>query len=320
MGDRPQLVSVVLPVRNEATHIEAAIASVLGQDFAGKLEIVVADGMSTDGTREILETISAQDKRVRRVDNPTGGTPNGLNIAIEASQGDVIVRCDGHSELPADYVSTAVDVMTRTGAVNVGGIQHAVGITPLQRAIAYAMSSRVGVGDARFHYGGEPGEVDTVYLGVFRRDALLAAGMFDETLTRNQDYELNIRLRANGGVIWFDPRLRVVYRPRPTLRKLWRQYFEYGSWKRRVIKMHPESTRLRQLVPPLFIIALLGSAALAFTPWRMLGLVTPLLYAGLLAAATLVKVARTGDPAALLLPAAAATMHVAWGLGFLSSR
>jgi glycosyltransferase involved in cell wall biosynthesis len=320
MGDRTQLVSVVLPVRNEATHIEAAIASILGQDFAGKLEIVVADGMSTDGTREILETISAEDARVRCVDNPTGRTPNGLNIAIEASQGEIIVRCDGHSELPADYVSTAVDVMTRTGAVNVGGIQQAVGITPMQRAIAYAMSSRVGVGDARFHYGGESGEVDTVYLGVFRRDALLAAGMFDETLTRNQDYELNIRLRADGGIIWFDPRLRVVYRPRPTLRKLWRQYFQYGSWKRRVLKMHPGSTRLRQLVPPLFIIALLGSVALAFTPWRMLGLITPVLYAGLLAVATLVRLARTGDPAALLLPAAAATMHVAWGLGFLSSR
>lgn len=320
MDSAPELVSVVLPVRNEAAHIEAAIASILAQDYVDAIEVVVADGMSTDGTREILDQISAADGRVRRVDNPTGRTPNGLNIAIEASQGSVIVRCDGHSELPPGYVSTAVDVMTRTGAVNVGGVQQAVGITAMQRAIGYAMSSRIGVGDARFHYGGEPGEVDTVYLGVFRRDALVEVGMFDETLTRNQDYELNIRLRNNGGMIWFDPRLRVTYRPRSTLRTLWRQYFEYGTWKRRVIRMHPDSTRLRQLVPPLFVISLLGSAVLAFTPWRLLGLVIPALYAALLAIVTVAKLVTTRDWATLLLPAAVATMHVSWGLGFLSSR
>lgn len=317
---KSDLVSVILPVRNEAPHIEAAITSILSQDYSGDLEVVVADGMSTDGTRDILGQLSAADDRVRCVDNPTGRTPNGLNIAITASLGSVIVRCDGHSELPADYISTAVEVMAETGAVNVGGIQHAVGITPMQRAIAYAMSSRIGVGDARFHYGGEAGEVDTVYLGVFRRDALVAAGMFDESLTRNQDYELNIRLRDNGGIVWFDPRLRVVYRPRRNLRTLWRQFSEYGTWKRRVIRMHPESTRLRQLVPPLFIIGLIGSAVLAFTPWRGLGLTIPLLYAALLAASTVVTVVKTRDPAALMFPAAVATMHTAWGLGFLANR
>lgn len=314
------LVSVVIPVRNEVKNLAATLASILAQDYAGDIEIVLADGMSTDGTRDLLNEMSADDSRIRYVDNPTGRTPNGLNIAINASHGDVIVRCDGHAELPRDYISVALDVMEATGAVNVGGVQEAVGISPTQRAIAYAMSSRIGVGNSRFHYGGEPGPVDTVYLGVFRRTALVEAGLFDEELTRNQDYELNIRLRDNGGIVWFEPKLRVVYRPRPSLRALWRQYYQYGTWKRRVIRMHPESAKLRQLIPPLFIIGLFASMVLAFTPWPWLALVIPVAYVAVLLATTVGVLARTRDFAALAFPAAVATMHVSWGLGFLSAR
>ncbi len=311
------LVSVVIPVRNEARFIEATIASIIDQDYVGPIEIVIADGMSDDGTREILDELSERHEHLRYVDSPTGRTPNGLNLAIHASHGDVIVRCDGHAELPSDYVRTAVEVLTQTGAVNVGGIQHAVGDTWMQRSIAYAMTSRIGVGDARFHYGGDAGPVDTVYLGVFRREALLAAGLFDETLTRNQDYELNIRLRAKGGVVWFDPRLRVLYRPRRNLSGLARQYYQYGTWKRRVVRMHPESTRLRQLVPPLFLVALLASAVLAFTPWAWLALVVPTLYLIATVAATGSQLLRTRDSAALGLPAAVVVMHLSWATGFL---
>lgn len=311
------LVSVVIPVRNEAPFIEATIDSILDQDYPGPIEVVVADGMSDDGTRAILDRLVARDTRVRYVDNPTGRTPNGLNLAIAATRGDVIVRCDGHAELPPGYVKTAMAVMEESGAVNVGGVQHAVGVSWMQRAIAYAMSSPIGVGDARFHYGGEPGPVDTVYLGVFRRDALVAAGMFDESLTRNQDYELNIRLRENGGKVWFDPRLRVTYRPRQTLGGLWSQYFQYGRWKRRVIRMHPGSARLRQLIPPLFVLALLASVVVALTPWRRLAIVIPGLYLALLLLGTIRHLAKTRDSAVLGFPAAVATMHVAWGLGFL---
>lgn len=311
-------VSVVIPVRNEVRFIAATIDSILAQDYDGSLEIVIADGMSDDGTREVLTELAAQHDNLRFVDSPTGRTPNGLNLAIHASHGDIIVRCDGHAELSPDYVRTAVEIMEETGAVNVGGIQHAVGQEWLQRSIAYAMTSRIGVGDARFHYGGDAGPVDTVYLGVFRREALFAAGLFDEELTRNQDYELNIRLRGNGGVVWFDPRLRVVYRPRRNLRSLAKQYYQYGTWKRRVIRMHPESTRLRQLVPPLFVIALLVSAILALTPWRPLALIVPAAYAVALVLATAAQLIRTRDWAALGMPAAVATMHLAWGLGFLA--
>lgn len=318
MADR--FVSVVIPARNEATFIEATIASIMAQDYPGPIEVVVADGMSDDGTRDILSRLAENNDRVRYVDNPTGRTPNGLNLAIDAARGDIIVRCDAHAELPAHYVSTAAAVLEETGAVNVGGIQRAVGRTWIQRAIAHAMSSRIGVGDARFHYGGDPGPVDTVYLGVFRREALVSAGGFDESLTRNQDYELNIRLRAAGGVVWFDPRLEVTYRPRRTLRALWRQYFQYGTWKRRVLRMHPESTRPRQLAAPLFVIGLLGSAALALTPWRRLGLIVPVLYAVLLVVGMLAALARTRDSAALGFPLAITVMHVAWGVGFLVGK
>ncbi len=313
-----ELVSVIIPVRNEAQFIEATVDSILAQDYTGPIEVVIADGMSDDGTREILVDLAERYANLRHVDSPTGRTPNGLNLAIAASHGDIIVRCDGHAELPSDYVRTAVSVMEKTGAVNVGGIQHAVGQSWMQRAIAYAMTSRIGVGDARFHYGGEAGPVDTVYLGVFRRDALYAAGLFDESLTRNQDYELNIRLRDNGGVVWFDPRLRVVYRPRRSLGALARQYYQYGTWKRRVVRMHPEATRLRQLIPPLFIIALLASAVLAFTPWAPAALIVPVAYGAALLVATATQVVKTRDPAALGVPAAIATMHTAWGIGFLA--
>jgi glycosyltransferase involved in cell wall biosynthesis len=312
------LVSVVMPVRNEAASIEATINSIIAQDYDGDIEILVADGMSNDGTRQILEDLSSRYEQLRYVDSPTGRTPNGLNLAIHASHGDIIVRCDGHSELPRDYVRTAVEVLSKTGAVNVGGVQRAVGIGWMQRAIAYAMTSRVGVGDARFHYGGEAGPVDTVYLGSFRREPLFAAGLYDENLARNQDYELNIRLRAGGGMVWFDPRLEVVYRPRSSLRRLASQYFQYGTWKRRVIRMHPESVRLRQLIPPLFVIALLASLALAFTPWRFAALPIPILYLVLLGSATALQLGRTRDLAALAMPAVVATMHIAWGFGFLT--
>jgi glycosyltransferase involved in cell wall biosynthesis len=312
-------VSVIIPVRNEAGFIAATIESILSQNYPGPVDVVIADGMSDDGTREILDKICARHTNIRYVDNPAGRTPDGLNTAIAASQGEIIVRCDGHAELPPDYIATAVSVLRETGAVNVGGIQHAVGETWLQRAIAYAMTSRIGVGDARFHYGGEAGPVDTVYLGAFRRDALYAAGLFDTRLTRNQDYELNIRLRENGGVVWFDPRLRVIYRPRRNLGALWRQYYQYGQWKRVVLRMHPRSTRLRQVIPPLFVIALLASLALAATPWASAGLIVVLPYVALLFGGAIAQLVRTRDLAALALPAAVFTMHVSWGTGFLSS-
>lgn len=307
-------VSVVIPVRNEAGSIGAALASIRSQSYPGRLEVVVADGASTDGTAEVVHGLG--DPAIRVVDNPDGTTPAGLNAAIAASIGDVVVRCDAHSELPAGYIEHAVRTLLETGADNVGGVQAAKGIAPIQRAIAYAMSSKVGVGDAAFHYGGEAGPTDTVYLGVFRRAALDRVGGFDESLARNQDYELNVRIRDTGGTVWFDPGLAVTYRPRDSLGALGRQFWDYGRWKRKVLAKHPGSLRWRQTVPPAFVVSLAGSVVL-LAARNPLGWIVPGAYAALTGAVAVTETVRRRDGAALFMPAALATMHASWGAGFL---
>ncbi len=314
-------VSCVIPVRNEAHSIAAAVESCLDQTYPGPLEVVVADAMSTDGTRDVVTRLAGADARVRLVDNPTRVTPAGLNAAIAVAGGEVVARCDAHAVLPSDYVATAVRLLDETGAACVGGVQRAVGVTPVQRAIAAAMSTPIGVGDARFHYGGDPGPVDTVYLGVFRRTALDTVGGFDEHLRRNQDYELNHRLRLAQGpdAVWFDPSLGVEYRPRASLRALWKQYFDYGIGKRVMLRRHPRSLRWRQLVAPAFVVSLAASVVALAVGWTALGLVVPLAYAAVLAFGTVVELWRRRDAAMLALPAALASMHTAWGLGFLGA-
>lgn len=313
----PPPVSVVIPARDEAGTIGDAISSALDQDYNGSVEVVVAVAPSGDGTETVVEGLAAADDRVTVVDNAAASTPAGLNAAIRASRGEIIVRCDGHSLLPPDYVATAVRRLESTGAANVGGVQAATGRGAMQRAIAAAMSSPFGVGDARFHRGGAAGPVDTVYLGVFRRDAIEAAGLFDETLARNQDYELNHRLRADGGVVFFDPDLVVEYRPRSSLGALWRQYFDYGRWKRVVVGLHPESLRWRQVAAPALVVGLVASATAALFGWWQVALVIPGLYAAATLVATVVNLASRRDAAMLLLPLAYPTMHFAWGAGFL---
>ena len=308
-------VDVVMPVRNEAAHLRQAVDAVLAQDYPGTVRVTLAVAPSTDGTESVADTLTV-DRRVRTVANPIGTTPAGLNAAIAAGTARVVVRVDGHAELSPGYIRRAVATMRRTGAVNVGGIQRAVGTTPFERAVAAAMTSRFGTGDAAFHYGGEEGPTDTVYLGVFDRTALEAAGRFDEQLVRNQDYELNIRLRRDGGVVWFDPELEVTYRPRGSLRALARQYFEYGRWKRVVLSRHPDSLRLRQAVPPAATAAI-AIGAIAGIWWRP-ALAVPALYLGaVLTAAATTRVPLTTRAR---LVAVFPTMHLSWGAGFLLGR
>jgi glycosyltransferase involved in cell wall biosynthesis len=308
MSDWPD-VSVVMPVRDDAEGLPGAVAAVLAQAYPGRVEVVLGVAPSRDGTEAAAARLAAGDARVRVVDNPSGSTSAGLNRAIEASTGEVVARVDAHAELEPGYLRRAVEVLRATGADNVGGVQQAVGRTPFERAVATAMTSRLGVGNARFHYGGAPGPTDTVYLGVFRRAALERVGGFDETLVRNQDYELNWRLRATGGTVWFDPELRVRYRPRGSLRALARQYHEYGRWKREVLRRHPRSLRWRQLAPPLALLVNAAGLALGLGSRRTrLALAAPGLYAAALAATA------PRDPR---LPLVYATMHLAWGAGFL---
>ncbi|MDJ0791493.1 MAG: glycosyltransferase family 2 protein [Acidimicrobiia bacterium] len=312
-------VSIVMPVRDEADNLRATLDACLEQRYEGPLEIIVAYAESDDATRDIL-AVYERSSGIRVVDNPQGTTPAGLNAAIDAARGDIIVRCDGHAVLPADYVETAAATLAETGAGNVGGVQRAVGSAPMQRAIARAMTNPIGVGDARFHRGGPPGPTDTVYLGVFRREALDDVGGYDESLVRNQDYELNVRLREAGWTVWFDPALEVVYTPRGTLSGLWSQYRQYGSWKRKVIALHPGSIKARQLGPPLLVAGLAVGLVSLPTRMRPLGMTALGGYAGVLAGVGLYEAWRTRDPATLLTGAAVGVMHVSWGTGFLTGR
>lgn len=318
LSDLPQCpsISVILPVLNEEKHLEESIHSILSQDYQGDFEVILAMGPSKDRTHEIAEKLAAGDHRVRIVDNPSGKTAAGLNLALAHSDRPIVVRVDGHANIPNNYLSLIVDILQKTGAVNVGGIMAAEGISTFEKAVAAAMRSPLGVGASRFHTGGEAGEVDTVYLGAFRREALVAVGGFDEKFTRAQDWELNFRLRENGGLIYFDPRLYVTYRPRPNLKKLAKQYFEYGRWRRVVSRRHVGTINLRYLAPPFTVLAFLAS---------LLGglFINPVLYlpAAIYAAFVLIgSIVISRSPIrALILLAVLPTMHFAWGIGFITS-
>jgi glycosyltransferase involved in cell wall biosynthesis len=307
-------VSVVMPVLNEEAHLATAVESIVAQRYPGALDVCLAVGPSRDRTAEVAADLSRRFP-VTVVENPTGATPAGLNLAIAATRGEVVVRVDAHSRLPDDYVVTAVRTLRDTGAVNVGGRQHPVARGGTAGAVARAMTTRFGTGGARFHVGGAPGPVDTVYLGVFRRAAGDAVGWFDERLVRNQDYELNIRLRAAGGTVWFDPRLSVEYSPRDTLGALARQYAQYGWWKARVARLHPRSLRARQAIPAL-VTALVGAGVVAGWWWSP-AFLAPCGYA----AAVVLASATSGRGAAekVRLLAVYPVMHLAWGGGFLAS-
>jgi len=315
IGSPHPSISVILPILNEEAHLKGAIDSILSQDYQGKTEVILAVGPSHDRTLEIAQQISQQDSRVVIVENPTGRTAAGLNLALRKSQSPVIVRVDGHAQIPSNYLSLVVEILNKTGAVNVGGVMAAVGTTAFENAVAGAMRSPLGVGASRFHTGGEAGVVDTVYLGAFRREALLAIGGFDERFTRAQDWELNFRLRENGGVVYFDPRLHVTYRPRSTVKALAKQYFEYGRWRRVVSRKHSGTINYRYLAPPF---ALVG-----FTVSLLAGFIAPILFTPaaiytLFVLLASIKIASNIREYFLLL-AVIPTMHFAWGAGFISS-
>ncbi len=305
-----------MAVRNEAAHLEATLRAVFDQDYEGGLEVVVADGRSTDGTLAILRRCAWEDSRLKVIDNPDLGVATGLNRAIGAARGQVLVRCDGHAELAPDYVRLAVGLLEETGAANVGGRQDAVGRSTLQRAIAIAMNSPAAAGTARFRHSAVAGPADTVYLGVFDRQSLEEVGGFDPALVRNQDFELNHRLRQSGKLVWFDPRLAVAYHPRTSLRALWKQYLDYGRWKRVMLLRNPGALALRQLAPPALITGLVLSA-IGATIGVPFWWVPPVAYASLILATTLAETVRSRDRAAWLLSAVMPTMHLAWGIGFL---
>ena len=315
-----------MTVLNEERHLLESVQAVLAQDWPGELEMIIALGPSTDGTDEVAAVLVAADDRVQTVKNPGGQTPAGLNAALAKAQYDVVVRVDGHAVLPSDYVSMAVRTLAETGADNVGGMMVATGQDAFERAVAVAMTSAIGVGSAAFHTGGAPGPADTVYLGVFQRSALDRVGGYDRSFARAQDWELNHRIRITGGTVWFNPDLKVEYRPRGSVRSLARQYFHYGKWRRELMRRHVGTVSARYLAPPVAVSAItlgtlaaaLGWAVPGLKPLR-LGLAIPVGY--VVAVSVGAAAVSPGQPKAVRVrvPLVLATMHGAWGAGFFTN-
>jgi GT2 family glycosyltransferase len=315
-------VSYVMPVLNEVEHVEAAVRSLLHQDYEGPFEVILALGPSIDGTTELIERLSAEDPRIQGLANEVGSTPSGLNVAIRASRYPVVIRVDAHSALPPDYTRVAVRTLQQTGADNVGGIMRAVGRTPFEKAVAHAYGSREGLGGTQHHVGGKAGPAETAYLGVFRRDRLIEVGLFNEDIKRGQDWELNRRLRASGGTVWFTPELEVVYRPRSSLRRLIRQFVATGIWRGELARRFGSANALRYFVPPVAVIGIVlglvvGIVGLATGIWWLaLGLVAPAAYLLLVLVAS-AAAAREGLRTGLWYLVVLPCIHFGWGTGFV---
>jgi hypothetical protein len=314
-----------MAARGEERRLPAAVSHILDQDYPAPIELVLAIGPSRDRTRELARQLADADTRITVLDNPAGEIPAGLNLAIAASSYPVIIRADARSLLPASYVRTAVQILNETGAANVGGYRAAQGFTWFQQAVAWAMTSPAGVGPARYQTGGEPGPCDSVYLGVFRRDALVQADGYRESYLRAEDWELNLRIRRAGGLIWFHPALGVTYRPREGLRALASQYWHYGRWRHVVAREHAGTINARYLAPPAVtltvtagIVAGLAGAATGTAVLAAAGFAVPVLY--LAGVASVTATARSLPwRARAWLPAVLITMHLSWGAGYLTS-
>jgi succinoglycan biosynthesis protein ExoA len=313
-------VSVVIPCRNERAYIGICTRAMLSQEApeAG-FEVIAVDGMSDDGTREVLDQLANDCPGLRVLDNPARIVSSGLNKAIASARGSIIIRADAHTTYAHDYVRQCVEVLRATGADNVGGPWIAAGRGYVGRAIAAGFHSRFGSGGARAHDRDYEGPVDTVYLGCWRREVFDRIGGFDEELVRNQDDEFNLRLKRAGGTVWQSPRIRSSYRPRASLRQLWQQYVQYGYWKVRVIQKHHVPASWRHLAPPLFVmtmIALIGASpvsSLAGSGFVVIGG----LYLVCTLAASLMTALRTEAKLLPVLPAVFACFHIGYGYGFV---
>ena len=322
-ADRSIFVSVLMPVRNEARFIERSLGAVLTQDYPHNLlEVIIADGMSTDNTRQIIHDLAAScpSIKVRIVDNPGLIVATGLNLALEQTHGDVIVRVDGHTIIAPDYVRQCVSALDASGADNVGGRMEAVSNSSFGKAVSLATSTPFGVGGGRFHYSRLQEWVDTVYMGAWPRQVFERIGLFDEEQIRNQDDELNYRLRGSGGRILLSPMIKSQYYNRSTPLSLWRQYYQYGYWKVRVMQKHPKQMRPRQFLPTLFVASLMLALVLApFSTFALWGAVLVVgIYIGANFAAAVLTAVRSDWRLVPHVALAFAILHLSYGLGFLA--
>ena len=314
-------VTIIMPIRNEADFIERAIKSVLDNDYpAGRMEILVVDGMSNDGTREIVARLSKADSRVMMLDNPKRITPAAMNIGLKAARGDLFIRVDGHVEIPVDFITKSVRCLhEHPEAWVAGGYIETVADSFVGQAIASAMRSPIGVGNSRFRLGDYEGWVDTLAFGTHHRWIVDKIGYFDEELVRNQDDEFNLRIILAGGKIWMSKAIQSTYFSRDSLRKLWRQYFQYGFWRIRTLQKHKRPASFRQLVPLLFVLSLLlpGLAGLLWKSlWILLAIEAALYVLGIVIGAMDVG-RKSGWRYAPLAPVVFAILHFAYGSGSL---
>jgi len=314
-------VSVIIPIRNEAGFIERAIRSILDNDYpAEKMEILVVDGMSNDGTREIVRKLSMTDSRVKLLDNPRRIVPVSMNIGLKAAQGDLFIRIDGHAEVPADFISQSVRCLhEHPEAWVAGGYIETAANNYTGRTIAAAMRSPIGVGNSRFRLGDYEGWVDTLAFGTHHKWIVDRIGYFDEELVRNQDDEFNLRIILAGGKIWMSKSIRSTYYSRVSLHKLWQQYFQYGFWRIRTLQKHKRPASLRQLAPLLFVssLLLLGLAGFLWRPFWSILVLEAVLYALGLAIGALDVGRRSGWRYAPVAPLVFIILHFAYGLGSL---
>lgn len=321
-GQAP-LVTVIMPIRNEESFIERSLGAVLTQNYPpDRIQVLVADGMSDDRTREIVARLAADhpDTEVEVVDNPGRIVPTGFNAALDRTKGDIVVRVDGHTIIEPDYVTECVAALAETGADNVGGRMDAVADAPMGQAIALATSSPFGVGNSAFHYASGQRWVDSVYMGAWPREVFDRVGRFDPEMVRNQDDEFNYRLSASGGRILLTDRIRSRYYNRPSLKKLFSQYRQYGYWKVRVLQKHPGQMSARQFAPPALVAALAGGAVLApfSRPVRIVWAGVVVLYVGANLAASFIVARRNGMKHMSRLPVVFGALHIGYGAGFLA--
>lgn len=319
-----QDVSIIIPCYNEEATIPLLLNAIYHQTYSRELiEVVIADGFSSDNTRSVIKKFvdDHPDLRIILVDNPKRNIPSGLNRAIEESNGDILIRLDAHSIPSQDYVSRTVELLEDEIGDNVGGVWK---IKPggegwISRSIAYAAAHPLGVGDANYRLGTEPGKVDTVPFGAFRRSLIKKIGPFDETLLSNEDYEFNVRVKENGGIVWLDPKIWSIYIARNTYLDLAKQYWRYGFWKSKMLIRYPKTLRWRQI------------AGLFVLTWILLGVLSiwsPLARWFLLAEASIYGLAlfvsgfqlalKHADFLLILgVPISIAVMHFSWGTAFL---
>ena len=325
--ERWPFVSIIIPCYNEQATIRHLLDALLHQSYPlERMEVIIADGLSEDQTREQISSFSLENSMmtVRVVDNPMRNIPAALNLALRVSQGEIVVRLDAHSIPYPNYVEQCVQDLSLQKGDNVGGVWeiHPATVYWLSRAIARAASHPLGAGDARYRLGGSAQKVDTVPFGAYQKQFVLGLGGYDENLLTNEDYELNVRIRRAGGTVWFNPEIRSIYYARSDLGALARQYMRYGWWKARMLRRHPDTLRWRQLLPPLFVIAtlLLTLCGLIFPPALLLLGIGLGGYFLILFAAGVQAALKYSDPGLILgLPAALFVMHFAWGSAFLGS-